>query len=259
MTAGRRRTRRVERWFGTAGRYLGLVGTALKLAQLAPAAAGVAVVVFSPSAWLSDTLRQWAFGGVAAGSVAGMVALAAVGRRAGHRPRLGARLLAAALVVATALRLQLAVVDLGFVGRWPVLLPLHDAFLGTDLGERLFNLAAAIGFGLTVFLATVGLPSYLRVRGARAAAPDAAPEAAPLLEALATLDDGIASLRRAHDELREENRRLRDRLASLEAPPASGREAATEAPPEARPEAATAPDAEVLVASDAAARSRPPP
>jgi hypothetical protein len=259
MTGGRKRTRRVERWFGAAGRYLGLIGTALKLAQLAPAAAGVAVVVFSPSAWLSDTLRQWAFGGVVAGSAAGMVTLAAVGRRVVHRQRLGSRLLVAAFVVAAALRLQLAVVDLAFVGRWPLLMPLHDAFLGTDLGERLFNLAAAIGFGLTVFLATVGLPSYLRTRGGRARAPDAAPDAAPLLEALATLNDGIASLRRAHDEVREENQRLRDRLAALEATPAAGREAATEAPPDGPPEAATAPDAEVVPAPDAAARSRPPP
>jgi hypothetical protein len=230
MTTGRRRGRWAERWIAAAGKYLGLVGTALKLAQLAPAAVGVAVVVFSPSAWLSDTLRQWAIGGIVAGGVAGMVVVAAYGGRIARRERLAAGLLVAALVAGAALRLHLAVADLAFVGRWPFLLPLHDAFLGTDLGERLFNLGAAAGFGLTVFLATLGLPPYLRARGrSRARSTAATPDAAPLHEALATLSAGIATWQRADEELREENRRLRERLAALQAL----QEAVQETPPTA--------------------------
>jgi hypothetical protein len=249
MTAGRRQRRWAERWIAAAGKYLGLVGTALKLAQLAPAAVGVAVVVFSPSAWLSDTLRQWAVGGIVAGSVAGMVVVAAVGRRIARRDRLAAGLLVAALLTGAVLRLHLAVADLAFIGRWPVLLPLHDAFLGTDLGERLFNFGAATGFGLAVFLATVGLPPYLRARG-RLGTPSTAttPDAAPLHEALATLSEGIAAWQRANEHLREENRRLRERLAALQAL----REASEAAPP------ATTSDA-VVPAGDGASRAKPPP
>lgn len=250
MTTGRRQRRWAERWIAAAGKYLGLVGTALKLAQLAPAAVGVAVVVFSPSAWLSDTLRQWAFGGIVAGSATGMVVLARYGGRIARRERRAAALLVAALATGAALRLHLAVVDLAFVGRWPVLLPLHDAFLGTDLGERLFNLGAATGFAFTVFLATLALPPYLRARGRRRARSTATmPDAAPLHEALATLSEGIAAWQHANEQLREENQLLRDRLAALHA--------LAEASGEPPPAAATS-DAHVPTV-DRRSRAEPPP
>lgn len=213
--------RRVERLIGATGRYLGLIGTALKLAQLAPAAVALAVLFFSPSAWLSDTLRRWALAGVVVGSAVGVAALVALRARATNPGRLGAGLLVLGLACIVALRFHLALVDLALAARWPVLQPLQDAILGTDLGERLYNLGTAVWFGLAVLLATVGFPLYARGRANRRhahAAPATAPDARRLDEALATLTDGIGSLAHANDALREENRRLRERLAALEAP-----------------------------------------
>jgi hypothetical protein len=212
--------RRIERLIGATGKALGLIGTALKLAQLAPAAVALAVLFFSPSAWLSDTLRRYALGGVVAGSAAGVSAWVALRARVTNRERLGAGLLVLGLACIAALRLHLALVDLAFVGRWPVLQGLHDAILGTDLGERLFNLGTAAWFGLAVLLATIGLPLYVRGRADRRHALSAATasDARRLDEALATLAGGIEALARANETLREENRRLRERLAALEAP-----------------------------------------
>jgi hypothetical protein len=221
MRASRRRgrLRRVETVIGATGKYLGLIGTALKLAQLAPAAVALAVVFFSPSAWLSDTLRRWSLAGVVAGSAAGMGAWAAVRTRVADPGRLGAGLLLLGLASVVALRFHLALVDLAFVTRWPVLQPLHDFFLGTDLGERLYNLGTAAWFGLALFLATLGLPLYARGRAdRRGAAAATAPDTHALHGALATLTDGIVALERANEALRDENERLRERLMALEAP-----------------------------------------
>ncbi len=211
----RRPLRRVEKAITTAGKYLGLFGTAMKLAQLVPVALGLAVVFFSPSAWLSGTLRRWAFVGVVVGSAAGMAALAVLRDRVEERERFGAGLLLVAGVAAAMLRLHLALVDLTFLERWPFLQPLHDFYLGSDLGETLFNLLTSVGFGATLFLATQGLPVYLRGRAERrrSEADTAAPTSlAQVRSALATLTTGIDAIERRQDALEAENRRLREAL-----------------------------------------------
>ena len=215
MAKKRHPLRRVEQLIGTAGKYLGLVGTAMKLAQLLPAAVGLAIVFFSPSAWLSSTLRHWAIAGVAAGSVAGMAAFAALGPHVEDLQRVGAGALLLAAASAALLRFHLALVDLGFVANWRWLQPLHDAYLGSDLGEITYNALTALGFGAALLFSTVGLPLVLRGRaGGRAAAATsrAEPATANLTASLATLADGIAALERDNAELREANRRLQRRL-----------------------------------------------
>ncbi len=207
--------RRVESAIATAGKYLGLFGTAMKLAQLAPVALGLAIVFFSPSAWLSDTLRLWAFAGVVLGSVGGMTALAAVRDRVEDRERFGAGLLLVAAITAAVLRLHLALADLTFLERWSLFQPLHDFYLGSDLGERLFNLLAALGFAATLFLTTLALPTYLRGRAERRqeeADPVAQGTVTQLRSALTTLQTGIDALEGRQSALEAENRRLRDAL-----------------------------------------------
>lgn len=210
----------IERLVGTALKYLGLFAAAMKLVQLVPAAVGLAIVFFSPSAWLSATLRRWAVGGVLVGSLAGMVALARMGARANDRGSIAAGALLGALACAAALRFHLALVDLAFLDSWPFLQPLHDFYLGSDLGERLYNAVTALWFGLTLFLATLGLPLYLRgrARAERAEAEAAAPTgAAEAREALTKLSTGIDVLERANAALQEENRRLASELADTRA------------------------------------------
>jgi hypothetical protein len=211
--------RRLEKAIVTAGKYLGLFGTAMKLAQLVPVALGLAVVFFSPTAWLSGTLRRWALVGVLVGSAAGMAAFASLRGRVEDRERFGAGLLLIAVVAAALLRLHLALVDLTFLERWSFLQPLHDLYLGSDLGETLFNVLTALGFAATLFCATLGLPSYLRGRAERrqtetdAAAPG---EIGKLKTALASLTSGIDALERRQGALEAENRRLREALVARE-------------------------------------------
>lgn len=219
--------RRLEKAIVTAGKYLGLFGTAMKLAQLVPVALGLAVVFFSPTAWLSGTLRRWALAGVLLGSTTGMVALASLRGRVEDRERFGAGLLLIAVLAAALLRLHLALVDLTFLERWSFLQPLHDLYLGSDLGETAFNVLTALGFAATLFCATLGLPSYLRGRAERRQTEaDAAARGSvgQLRTALTALRTGIDALERRQDALETENRRLHEALAARE------REAASSAP-----------------------------
>ncbi len=206
--------RRVEAGLAAVGKYLGLFGTAMKLLQLVPAAAGLAIVLFSPSAWLSGTLRVWSFGGVVIGAVLGLVALAALAPRLAERERVGLGALTVAVASAAILRFHLALVDLGFLERWSFLRPLHDLYLGSDLGERLYNVGAALWFALALAFATLGLPTYLRGRaerraGAEVASPGTKDGVRPALTALA---DAITALEKANADLRAENVQLRARL-----------------------------------------------
>ena len=213
--------RRVETGLAAVGKYLGLFSTAMKLVQLAPAAVGLAIVLFSPSAWLSGTLRVWSFGGVVVGAAVGLGALAAVGARLGERERVGLGALAVAVASAAILRFHLALVDLSFLERWPFLGPLHDFYLGSDLGERLYNLGAALGFALALAFATLGLPTYLRGRAERRAASAPSSDATKGVQpALTALTEAIAALEKANAELRAENARLRAQRA--EAPGDAG-------------------------------------
>lgn len=204
----------------TAGRYLGLFGTAVKLAQLVPVALGLAIVFFSPSAWLSGTLRRWAVGGVIAGAALGMASLAAARARIDDEEGFGGGLLLMALVATAVLRFHLALVDLTFLESWPFLRPLHDFYLGSDLGERLYNVTTAVWFGLAVLLATWGLPLHVRGRAARRSAegePTAAAGADGARAALTTLSAAIDALEASNAKLREENERLRSEAAERRA------------------------------------------
>lgn len=211
MVERRHPLRRIEKLIGTVGKYLGLFGTAMKLAQLVPGAIGLAIVFFSPSAWLSSTLRHWGMAGVAVGSLAGMIAYAAFGSRVEDPARVGAGALLVAAASAAVLRFHLAVADLAFVASWTALLPLHDAYLGSDLGEWTYNALTALWFGAALLFSTLGLPLYVRGRsGRRAAAAGRSDRAAPdLTAALAAVAEGVAALERDNAELREANRRLR--------------------------------------------------
>ncbi len=231
-TEARGPLRRLEKAIVTAGKYLGLFGTALKLAQLVPVVLGLAVVFFSPTAWLSGTLRRWAIVGVLVGSAAGMATFASLRGRAEDRERFGAGLLLIAVVTAALLRLHLALVDLTFLERWSFLQPLHDLYLGSDLGETLFNVLTALGFAATLFCATLGLPSFLRGRAERRqteADAKAPGNVGQLKRALTALTTGIEALERRQDALEAENRRLREALTARE------REAASSGPATHRP------------------------
>jgi hypothetical protein len=215
MAEKRHPLRRAEKLLATAGKYLGLFGTAMKLTQLLPAAVGLAIVFFSPSAWLSSTLRHWAMAGVAVGSVLGMVAFAVLGPHGKDQERVGAGALLVAAASAAILRFHLALVDLAFVESWTWLQPLHDAYLGSDLGELAYNALTALWFGAALLFSTFGLPLFLRGRAERRAAEATTPtepRTASLTSTLAALSDGIAALERDNAELRDANRRLRRSL-----------------------------------------------
>jgi hypothetical protein len=219
---------RLETGLAAVGKYLGLFGTAMKLVQLAPTAAGLALVFFSPRAWLSGTLRVWSFSGVVIGAALGWAALAARTTRHAERERIGLGALAVAVASAAILRFHFALVDLRFLERWPFRGPLHDFYLGSDLGERLYNLGAALGFALALAFATLGLPTYLRGRAERRAA--AAPSSDPkhgVRPALTTLTEAIAALEQANAELRTENARLRAQRAESAGFTESARNAGT--------------------------------
>ena len=186
--------RRVEAGLAAVGKYLGLFGTAMKLVQLVPAAAGLAIVLV--------------------GAALGLAALAALPPRLAERERVGLGALAVAVASAAILRFHFALVDLSFIGRWPFLGPLHDVYLGSDLGERLYNVGAALWFALALAFATLGLPTYLRGRAERRAAATPSTDPKPgVRPALTALTEAIAALEKANGDLRAENARLRARSA----------------------------------------------
>lgn len=206
----------VEAALDAAGKYLGRVGTLGKLAQYAPVVLGLLVVFFSPSAWLSGTLRRWSLGGVAVGAVAGGAALARFGARSAHKQGLAFVLLVTLLVSAALLRLHLAIADVPFVERWRVLQPLHDLYLGSDAGELAYDALAGFWFAVVVASATLGLPVHLAwLRERRKARADAPPdEDARLRTALAQVTTGLERLQEQASSLRDENAALEDELAT---------------------------------------------
>jgi hypothetical protein len=210
----------IENLISTIGKYLGLYSTVVKVAQLAPILLGLLLVFFSPSAWLSTTLRQWAVAGVVIGGVAGMVSLALAGWRHSHKQGLATVMLLVFLLSAAVLRLHLALVDVAFVENWSLLRPLQDWFLGSDTGELTYNALTSLWFGLTLFSATLGLPLYViwRTTGRRAGvAPDTPVEEQDVRMAVETLSKGFDRLRERVAALKGENRRLRDELEVREA------------------------------------------
>ena len=213
--------RRIERWFSTLAKYFGYYSTAVKLAQGVPILVGVAVVLFSPTAWLSATLRTWAYVAMAVGSLAGMVALGVLVARDRDRRTHAYWLLGLLLTAGAVLRVHLATIDVGFVERWTVLRPLQDFFLGSDLGEVVFNGVAAALFALMLFAATLGLPLFVkwRSRAASSAPADEANEDAGtrVRGALDLVSAEFATLQQRVGDLEQENRELRERLEAREA------------------------------------------
>ena len=167
--------------FGTKGyglikRSLGLYGTAVALIQLVPAIVALVIVVLTPTALLSSTLRRWLLLGTAVGSLAGMALFASragIGniRKALRGERISrltdltrlARVAAVVGIVAgAALRLHLAIVDVAFVESFPVVTPLFDFYLGGGApAALLFNVLAAVLAGLTMTAVVAGAPAAL--------------------------------------------------------------------------------------------------
>lgn len=205
----------VETVLDRAGAYLKHVGTVTKLAQLVPVIVGLLVVFFSPSAWLSGTLRRWAFAGVAVGAWVGIMTLTRVGARQVHKQGFAAVLLAASVSAAAVLRLHLAIADVPFIERWPFLQPLHDLYLGHDLGELAFDVLAAFWFAVLVASATLGLPVYLAWRRERHHAAQTADDESELQKALTTVARGMTDLTASVKRLQDEKRVLEAELESL--------------------------------------------
>ena|GEM_PF-1835795 len=207
----------VEASLDTVGRYLGRAGTVGKLAQAAPVVVSLLVVFFSPSAWLSATLRRWALGGTVVGAALGALLLARVGVRTAHKQGLAFVALVALLVAGGLLRLHLAIADVLFVERWSLLAPLHDLYLGSDAGETAFDLVTALGFAVVVASATLGLPvlvAWLRERREAAAAkrPDAT---ATIARTLRELQGAVARQQQRLDETTRQRDALAAELAAL--------------------------------------------
>lgn len=209
---------RLEQLVTTVAKYFSYYTLAVKLAQLLPVLAGVAVVLFSPTAWLSATLRWWAYGGMAAGSAVGMVALALLVSRERGRRRHAVLLLGVFVASAVSLRLHLAVVDVGFAERWSIVQPLQNFYFGSDLGETVYNVVAALWFAVAIFAATVGLPLYVRKRPAAAPHADEgdAARATRAREAIDLLSDELARLHQAVLDARDENAALQGQLEDRE-------------------------------------------
>lgn len=205
----------VEHALDVAGRYLGRVGTLGKLAQAAPVVLGLLVVFFSPSAWLSGTLRTWAFAGVAVGAVVGALAVALGAVRSAYKQGLVFVMLVTFVVGAAALRLHLAIADVRFVERWMVLQPLHDLYLGSDAGELAFDAVTSLGFAVVVAAATVGLPVFVVwLRQRRDEAAKRRGGGRDLAATLAEVTRGVQRLEERIAELGAENRRLERELAA---------------------------------------------
>ena len=213
---------------------LGFYGTAVTVVQLVPAVLALAAVFFTPTAWLSATLRRWVGLGALAGAVVGMFLLA---RAAGPRVLLGrgrrlraTRLtglawwgLGVGVLAAAAFRLHLAVVDVAFVSSTPFLTPLLDFYLGGGPGAAaLYNASAAALAGAAMAGLVAGAPAaLLRRRELQRAREELAEEGG----ALAALDAALRSLaaaRSAVEAARAQVDELALELADLRA--ASGRE-----------------------------------
>lgn len=196
------------RGYGLIKDSLKLYGTAVVLIQLVPAAIALVVVLLSPTALLSATLRRWLLLGTLAGSLAGMAAFASRAglgniRKAlrGERvsrlaslTRLARVAVVAAVALAATLRLHLAVVDVGFIEQYAFLAPLFDFYLGGGQPAALvYNAIAALLGGLLMTAVVAGAPAALlawrenrRVRAALAVPGgplDAMDEALKALEA----------------------------------------------------------------------------
>ena len=220
------------RTYGWLRDALRVYGTAVTLVQLLPVLIALAAVLFSPTAWLSATLRRWVFAGAIVGTVVGMVLLA---RRAGPgdlRRLLAGKLrtravalsrltwwgLSCALLAAAALRLHLATVDIGFIESYPFMVPLFDFYLGGGrLAGAVFNVLAAFLSALFVGGLVAGGPSaLLRWREVRQAKRSLAAEGGPLAALAATataLEEATATVSLLKQEFLD-LRLERDELAS---------------------------------------------
>ena len=214
---------------------LGVYGTAVTLVQLLPAAIALAAALFSPTAWLSPTLRRWVLAGALTGTVVGMVILASRARPAELRELLAGKQLArarefarlawwglgVALVAAVLLRLHLAVVDVGFVTSFGFLLPLFDFYLGGGpFASLLYNgVAGVLSAAVVAGLVAGGPAALLRWREKRAAVLALSGDGGPLSgfdEALAALEEAKLTLSAAKArlvELQVERDELAARLA----------------------------------------------
>jgi hypothetical protein len=170
------------RAYGLIKRSLGLYGTTVALIQLLPAVVGLVVVLVSPTALLSSTLRRWLLFGSVVGSLAGMVLFgsrAGIGniRKALRGERVArltalANLARRAVVVAVAagamLRLHLAVVDVAFVTTYTMFTPVFDFYLGGGTWTALlFNAIAAVLMGVVMTAVVSGAPAAVFVRRER--------------------------------------------------------------------------------------------
>lgn len=233
----------VESALDTVGRYLGRIGTVGKLAQAAPVVLSLLVVFFSPSAWLSATLRRWALGGTVVGAAIGAALLAGVGARTAYKQGLAFVTLVVLLVAGGLLRLHLAIADVLFVERWRVLIPLHDLYLGSDAGETAFDLVTALGFAVVVSSATLGLPVLLAwLRERREAAASKRPDdATTIARSLRELQGAVARQQERLDDVTRE----RDAMAAELAIVRETRPAHVDGPGEVRSRDGTAHEAPI--------------
>jgi hypothetical protein len=245
---------------------LGFYGTAVTVAQLVPAILALLAVFFTPTAWLSATLRRWVGLGALAGAVTGMALLA---RAAGPRALLGrgrrlrvARLsglawwgLGLGALAAAAFRLHLAVVDVAFVSSAPFLTPLLDFYLGGGRGAAtLYNALAAALAGAALAGLVAGAPAALLRRREHRRARKELMEEGGALAALKKALDSLAAAKAAVEAARAQVDELAVELADLRAaaglePPAAGR---------AAPPAEASPSAGSAVAGPDARDGRPP-
>lgn len=194
---------------------------------MVPPLLALLVVFLSPTAWLSATLRRWVTFGALAGSLLGMVVFArAVGvsalrrfeslgpSRSGRLGAIASWSLGSAVVVAAIFRVHLAVVDVGFVDRVPLLTPVFDFYLGSGaLGATVYNAVAAVLAGVALAGAVIGTPAaLLRWRARRAAKRELMREGG----ALKALDDALASLASAQAGVAAVRRQLLGMAVEIE-------------------------------------------
>lgn len=211
---------------------LRVYGTAVTLVQLLPVLLALAAVLFSPTAWLSATLRRWVLAGTIVGTLAGMVLLARRAGLADLRGPLTGKLrdratelshlawwgLATALAAAVALRIHLATVDIGFIESYQFMVPLFDYYLGGGrLAGTVFNSLAALLSAVLVGGLVAGGPSaLLRWREVRQAEASLADEGGPLAAlnvTVSALDEAKSTLSLFKQEF-VDLRLERDELAS---------------------------------------------
>ena len=227
MTTRKRRTGNPlvslgQRGYDLVKKSLGLYGTAVALIQLLPAVVALVVVLVSPTALLSPTLRRWLLLGTLVGSLTGMVLFASragignirkalrgqrISRLASLKrlARLGA---VVAVVCGAALRLHLAVVDVGFVASFEFLTPVFDFYLGGGpAAALLFNALAAVLGGLMMAAVVASAPAALlawrETKHMRAALAVPGGPLQAVDEALKALDSAKAALQLARSGLIE--------------------------------------------------------